>query len=173
MEPERLLSCSLEPATDLHPERDESSHTLPPYVLRHILILSSHLCLGLSGGFFPSGFVTNISYAFLISLTCYIPRPSHLPWFHHTNNLTSLIPFRKVTFQVLATVPKLLRYVYISELSSLPVRTWPPKKCFWSHNRIIKLMLGSSFSRSDPSHRMSCPRLHIHSIVIVNEVMLL
>jgi hypothetical protein len=40
-------------------------HTIPSY-LRSILILSTHLHLGLPSGLFPSGFPTNILYAFLV-----------------------------------------------------------------------------------------------------------
>jgi hypothetical protein len=39
-------------------------HTTPSY-LRSILMLSSHLRLGLPSGLFPSGFPTNIPHAFL------------------------------------------------------------------------------------------------------------
>jgi hypothetical protein len=41
-------------------------HTIPSY-LRSILILSTHLRIGLTNGLFPSGFPTNILHAFLIS----------------------------------------------------------------------------------------------------------
>jgi hypothetical protein len=50
------------------------SHPISP---RSILILSTHLRLGLPSGLFPSGFPTNILYAFLVSpirTTC----PTHL-----------------------------------------------------------------------------------------------
>jgi hypothetical protein len=45
--------------------------------------LSIHLRLGLPSGLFPSGFPTNILYAFLFSIraTC----PSHPPWLDHSN----------------------------------------------------------------------------------------
>jgi hypothetical protein len=51
-------------------------HTTPSY-LRSILILSTHLCLGLPSGLFLSGFPTNILYAFLfcpVHASC----PAHL-----------------------------------------------------------------------------------------------
>jgi hypothetical protein len=43
-----------------------------------ILILYSHLQLGLPSGFFPSGFPTKIMYAFIFSTTGAI-HPSHRP----------------------------------------------------------------------------------------------
>jgi hypothetical protein len=53
--------------------RTEPIHTSPFY-LRSILILSTHLHLGLPSGLFPNGFPTNILYAFLFSpirTTCF------------------------------------------------------------------------------------------------------
>jgi hypothetical protein len=47
MEHEGALPCSQEPATGPGPEPNESSPTITSYVLRAILILSSHLCPGL------------------------------------------------------------------------------------------------------------------------------
>jgi hypothetical protein len=40
---------------------------LRPLMIYTILILSSHLCLGLPSGLFPSGFSTKTVYAFLFS----------------------------------------------------------------------------------------------------------
>jgi hypothetical protein len=45
--------------------------------------LSTHLRLGLPSGFFPSGFPTNILYAFLSPHSCYMTCPSHPPWLDH------------------------------------------------------------------------------------------
>jgi hypothetical protein len=39
-------------------------HTIPFYLSKIYLLLFTHLCLGLPSGLFPSGFPTNILYAF-------------------------------------------------------------------------------------------------------------
>jgi hypothetical protein len=64
-EPEGSSPCSQEPSICPYPEPDPSS-PYPP-ILRAILIFSTHLRLGLPSGLFPSGFPTNILYAFLVS----------------------------------------------------------------------------------------------------------
>jgi hypothetical protein len=77
MEPQGSLPCSQEPSSGPYPELDQSVHTPHPISLRSILILSSHLHLGLPSGRFPSGFHTKILYALLftpIRATC----PAHL-----------------------------------------------------------------------------------------------
>jgi hypothetical protein len=74
MEPEGSLLCSQEPSTDPYPEPDRSSLY---HLILSILILSTHLHLGLPSGLFLSGFPTNILYAVLFSpirATC----PAHL-----------------------------------------------------------------------------------------------
>jgi hypothetical protein len=65
MEPEGPLPCSQEPSTGPYPEPDQFSPYHPILSLRSILILFTHLWLGLPSGLFPSGFPTNILYAFL------------------------------------------------------------------------------------------------------------
>jgi hypothetical protein len=66
MEPKGSLPCSQEPSAGPYPEPDQSTPS-HPLSLRSILILSTHLCLGLPSGLLPSGFHTNILYAFLFS----------------------------------------------------------------------------------------------------------
>jgi hypothetical protein len=77
-EPESSSPCSQEPSTCPYPEPDQSSpyHPILP-LISSILILSTHVRLGLSSGLFPSSFPTNILYAFLVfpsRATC----PAHL-----------------------------------------------------------------------------------------------
>jgi hypothetical protein len=65
----------------------------------YLWILSTHLCLGLSGLFHP-GCPTNILYAFLLSSqSCYMPHPSHPPWLDHFN-----YTWRRVQVMTLLTV---------------------------------------------------------------------
>jgi hypothetical protein len=62
--------------------------------LRFILILPSHLHLDLPSGVFPSGLHTKPMYACL-SHTCYMPCPSHPPWFDHSNNFRQEVQITK------------------------------------------------------------------------------
>jgi len=67
----------------------EPVHVPHPTSWRSILILSSHLRMGLPSGLFPSGFPTKTLYTPLLSPphTCYIPRPSNSSLFYHPNNI--------------------------------------------------------------------------------------
>ena len=67
-----------------------SIHSIPsrPNSCRYILILSSHLHLGLPSGLFPSGFPTKTRYTPLRSpYMCYTLRLSHSSRFDHQNNI--------------------------------------------------------------------------------------
>jgi hypothetical protein len=59
------LPCSQESTTGPYPEPDQFSPHHPILNLRPILILSSHLRLGLPSCLFPSDFLSKILYAFL------------------------------------------------------------------------------------------------------------
>jgi hypothetical protein len=58
------------------------------FFLRSILILFSHLRLGLPSGLFPSNLPTKTPSTPLPSPhACYTSRPPHPPWFNHPNNI--------------------------------------------------------------------------------------
>jgi hypothetical protein len=73
MEPEGSSPCSQEPSP-LVPTLSQIDpvHIIPSY-LRYILILSTHLRLGLPSGLFPYGFSTEILYAFFLPMRATFP----------------------------------------------------------------------------------------------------
>jgi hypothetical protein len=62
---------------------------IPPHPTswRSILILSSHLYLGLASGLFPSGFPIKTLYMPLPSPSELMPRPYNSSWFYHPHNI--------------------------------------------------------------------------------------
>ena len=67
MEPQGLLLYSQGPTTCPNSEPPQSGPCPPPNAWRSILILSSHLCLGLPSDLFPSDFPTKTLYAPFLS----------------------------------------------------------------------------------------------------------
>jgi len=88
MEPKCSLLCSEGPSHwSLSWARWIKSTPSHPISQSSILILFSHLCIGLPSGLFPLGFPTKILHTFLISHACYTPHPSHPLWFDHLNSI--------------------------------------------------------------------------------------
>nr|AGM32905.1 hypothetical protein [Coptotermes formosanus] len=66
-----------------------SIQSMPPHPTscRSILILFSHLCLGLPSGCLPLGFPTqNLLCTSVFPHTCCLPHPSHSTRFDYTNS---------------------------------------------------------------------------------------
>jgi hypothetical protein len=85
MESEGSLPCSQEPSTGPYPEPDQST----PWSLRSVLTLSTHPRLGLPSGLFWFSHQYSV-YIPLFPHTCYMPCPSHPPWFVYTQTTTKL-----------------------------------------------------------------------------------
>jgi hypothetical protein len=70
------------------------------YFMRVILIVSYHVCarvLNSSIQFFPQ----KLNKLFLISHACYVPRPSHLPWFDHSYSIWRRMKMMELLFSLL------------------------------------------------------------------------
>ena len=64
-----------------------SVHALPSISLRSILLLASHLCLGLSNGLLASNFSTKYSTHSHLPCMSHKPCLSHPLWFDHSDNI--------------------------------------------------------------------------------------
>jgi hypothetical protein len=76
MEPEGSLPYLQEPSSGPYPEPDQSSPYHPVHSLRSILILSTHLRLGIPSDLFTCGFLTKTLCEFLFS-PIRATRPTH------------------------------------------------------------------------------------------------
>jgi hypothetical protein len=89
MEPECSLPCSQEPSSRPYPEPNKSNqyHTILylSLSLTSILILSTHLLLGLPSSLFLLAFHQYPICIPLLRYSCYLPYPSHPPWLDHSN----------------------------------------------------------------------------------------
>jgi hypothetical protein len=90
-----------------------------PISLRSILVLSSYLRLGLPSGLFPSGFPTNILYAFLFSPhACCTPFLSHFSSFDHSNYI-----WRRIQVMKFSSLNIINLNIMLTECVSCEVRT--------------------------------------------------
>jgi hypothetical protein len=128
MEPHCSLQCSQEPFTCAYLTHIGPVHTTPFY-LRSILILSSHLRLGLPSALFPSGF-PNKSYMH----SCFPMRatnPSYLilfTWSFHPNSCHLATSWTHSTILFVTRYPVLLPSHTFYYLFFTTYVTWLTKK---------------------------------------------
>ena len=103
MGPEGSLPNSQQPVTCPCPESDQFSPYHQPTSVRSILILSSHLLLGLPSGLHPSDFPTKTLYAPPLPHTCNMPCPSQSFLFYHRNYIWSIV--QSIKFLVMQSSP--------------------------------------------------------------------
>ena len=128
MEPKGSLLHSQEPTKCLYSELDQSSPCPPPNPIswRSILILSSHLCLGLPSALLPSGVCTKTLYApllFPICATC----PNHLIHL----DLTTKVTFGEEMRQLSSSLYSLLHSYYLISLGT----KYSPQHPIHKHSR--------------------------------------
>jgi hypothetical protein len=142
MEPEGSLPHSQQPATCPYPEPDEYS---PCHLTsrRSILILSSHIRLGLLSGLFPSGFPTKPPVrTSLLHHTCYMPCLVHFSWFDLPNNIWWAV--QSIKLSAIQYVPRTpLFYFTLCLIQTGEYRDGSP----------VRISSGSSYE----AHNSACP----------------
>ena len=107
MEPEGSFTHSQVPNTCPYPEPHQSSPCPPhPTSWISIIILSTHLRLGLPSGLFPSGFPTKTLYTtHLTPIRATCPRPSHSCRFYHPDNIWWAVQIIKLLITEFSPLP--------------------------------------------------------------------
>jgi len=160
MAPSGSLPCSQEPATGPYSEPDESiAYTHALFLLRSVLILSSHISLRLPSGLF-SGFPARILYTFFIfpmhavcpaylildSITLIIGLCSeqHKLWSSPLRRFLQPLPLPLSQVEIFFSAPCSQTHTVLNLCSSLRVRDQVPHP-YKSLSVIPRLMLLSLF----------------------------
>jgi len=123
MEPEGSLPLSQEPAACPYPQPARSVHTPQPTSWRPILILSSHLRLGLPSGLFPSALHIKSLYTPLLSpirAAC----PAHLIYYNGMYNINTSHKYSvKIIKYILAAINTIIWTLWLCDADTFLVRT--------------------------------------------------